>query len=649
MHKALTIISWLATLPVLGYAHSMPREYSDTLSSASVTRYRTPWTRSSTPLQTSSASRLQLGGAVSLHEALKTFAGISVKDYGGIGGLKTVSVRSFGAQHTGISYDGIVVSDAQSGQVDIGRFNLDDVSSLSVEIGGSDDIFRSARLAAAAGVLNIVSLRPVLDSTGIQVTAQMRMASFGTVNPYFSIRHRIGRPWTANAWMSMISSQGDYPFTLYNGSLVTQETRLNSDVRSITAEYALYGPVDFRLSYHGSERGLPGSVILYTQNPTERLWDHDFRASGRYENSISQDLRFKADLSYNLSHNRYLDDKPTYPEPHDDRYLQHETSLNAVAMWSTAELLSISLSEDLVVNALESSIPGSVDPVRETSYTALSAKFGRGNLTAVGTILATMYAEQARIGDHKSSGVRVSPSASISYGIGDFRLRVSARESFRMPTFNDIYYPRIGNRNLAPEKAWQSNFGLTWAGDIEGMCISATADAYCNLVRDKIVAIPGLFTWSMRNVGRVFMSGADLTADIMTKATGGLTTDVRATYSYQYAVDITDPQAKNYRHQIAYTPRHSGSLSMLLGTRWMNIGYTLQAVGERYSLAQNTAAYLVSSYCDHTVSASHDIHFGKAKAKISADVMNLADINYEIIKYYPMPGRSYRLTIKITY
>ena len=58
------------------------------------------------------------------------FAGANVKDYGGIGGLKTVSVRNIGAAHTAVSYDGVVVSNSQAGQIDIGRFSLDNVSTL---------------------------------------------------------------------------------------------------------------------------------------------------------------------------------------------------------------------------------------------------------------------------------------------------------------------------------------------------------------------------------------------------------------------------------------------------------------------------------------------------------------------------------------
>ena len=106
----------------------------DTLEVASVTADRNRASVSAAPLQRVSSLQMEKTGVVSLQEALRTFSGVSIRDYGGIGGLKTVNIRNFGSQHTGISYDGVTVSNAQNGQVDISRFNLDDIQSVSVEI-----------------------------------------------------------------------------------------------------------------------------------------------------------------------------------------------------------------------------------------------------------------------------------------------------------------------------------------------------------------------------------------------------------------------------------------------------------------------------------------------------------------------------------
>ena len=79
--------------------------------------YQTREVRSASPLQVFNKEELKNLQALQVSDAVKHFAGVTVKDYGGIGGLKTVSIRSLGAQHTAVSYDGITVSDCQTGQI----------------------------------------------------------------------------------------------------------------------------------------------------------------------------------------------------------------------------------------------------------------------------------------------------------------------------------------------------------------------------------------------------------------------------------------------------------------------------------------------------------------------------------------------------
>lgn len=633
----------------------------DTLDVATVTDSRNIAARSSAPLQRVESRLLQETGTITLQEALRTFAGIQIKDYGGLGGMKTVGIRSFGSQHTGIMYDGQVISNAQNGQVDIGRFNLDDIKSISVEISGSDDIFRPARLATSAGVLSVESARPVFDSTGIQASAQLRYGSFGTWTPYLNVKRRLSDRWAGTFWGNYISSKGNYPFILNNGDITTREIRLHSDVSSFNGETSLYGDIGqdgslaMRLSYYSSERGLPGSVVLYTQNPHQRLWDDDLRASASYEAIPDEKWKIKSSLSYDRAWNRFVDFDPIHEEPEDDRYLQREGSLSAIALFSPSTGIDFSAAQDLVFNSLDSSIPGCPFPERITSYTSLSGKYDRSRLTAVATLCGTAVSEWVKIGTPAPGRLHFSPSASIAYRLPldtDLRIRASFKDSFRLPTFNDLYYSRIGNRRLNPEKASQTNAGATWTQDFGKHSISAAADGYWNMVRDKIVAVPSMFIWSMRNVGKVLMLGSDLSFSYRGRFSDRLTIQASGNYSYQYAVDVTDPAAKNYRHQIAYTPRHCGSGSLVFETPWINMGYTMQAVGERYTLAQNTPAYRTEPYVDHGLSLNHTFCFGERhrwSLHTSAEALNISNVNYEVIKYYPMPGRQYRITLKISY
>ena len=59
------------------------------------------------PVQKLSGEKLKNLSSFSVADAIRYFSGGQIKDYGGIGGLKTVNVRSMGTHHVGVFYVGI--------------------------------------------------------------------------------------------------------------------------------------------------------------------------------------------------------------------------------------------------------------------------------------------------------------------------------------------------------------------------------------------------------------------------------------------------------------------------------------------------------------------------------------------------------------
>lgn len=235
-----------------------------------VEKARPSTTREATPLQVMDRTGIERLGIQDLSEAVKRFSGATVKDYGGIGGLKTVSVRSLGAQHTAVSYDGVTITDAQSGQVDISRFSLDNVEMVSLSIGQTDDIFQTARMYASAGALSVKSLRPDFLVKPFHLKAQVKTGSFGMVNPYIRYEQKLGKKWAASLDGDYLRADGNYPFTLTNVSQTEKLKRHNSDIESWRTELNLWGnlgrggTLSVKGYYFDSERGLPGSVVYTT-------------------------------------------------------------------------------------------------------------------------------------------------------------------------------------------------------------------------------------------------------------------------------------------------------------------------------------------------------------------------------------------------
>ena len=641
---------------------SVEAELADTLGTAVVTASAKPSaTRQSAPLQVMAKSDFEKLGIKELHQAVKTFSGVQIKDYGGIGGVKTVSVRSMGSQHTAISYDGVTISNAQSGQVDIGRFNLDNVEYITLSIGQQDDIFQAARMFASAGVLNIRTARPLFDGKKVNVGAAVNVASFNTWNPSLYWQQKLSGRWALAVNADWLSSDGEYPFTLVNGTVVTKEKRTNSDVNTIRAEANLYGnlakggEVSFKGNWMSSQRGLPGSVVLYNNDARERLWDEAAFVQGHYRKSFGTRWEMQGQMKYNYAWNKYRDEKEYYPGGEKvDYYTQQELYGSASVKYKPVKDVQLVLSQDVFRNTLDASYANFVYPVRFTSLTALAGKYSNGRFTVTASLLSTFITENVERGDAAPNRFRVSPAASVSYKLSEernIRIRASYQDMFRTPTFNDLYYNEMGNKVLNPEIARQFNVGVTWREGFSGIVdeVSLQADGYYNKVKDKIVALPTLFVWKMMNLGEVDILGTDVNIGTALSFGAGMRMKINGSWSCQYAVDVTSPTDKNYRHQIPYTPRNSGSLSVSFLNKWVDVGYLMNGVGERYSLPQNTESNRIGGYVEHSASLGRSFEMDGCSIALQLECQNFTDVQYEVIQYYPMAGRSYRITLKVNF
>lgn len=639
-------------------------------------QYRNTETRSSSPLQIISSSQLAKLNVLQVSDAVKHFSGVSVKDYGGIGGLKTISVRSLGAAHTAVSYDGIAISDVQTGQIDIGRFSLDNVDILSLHNGQSDNIFQPARLFASASLLNIHSNKPSFSiNKSFNGKASLKAGSFGFINPSFLYNQRINNTLSASLSGEWLSAHGEYPYILEHSYLgdgtSSLEKRKNSNVQNFRIETALHAAFSdkesayLKLYFYNSERGLPGGTILYNEGAftSQRVWDNTFFVQSHYEKDFSQKLAMQVNAKYHHGYLHYLDTVVWNSYGYEESvFKQNEYYLSASALYRAFPRLSFSFSTDAAVNTMLASFENEAltnefaKPLRYSQLSVLAAKYVDEHFLATGSLLSTIVTEKVAYGNAAPMRNRLSPYISLTYkpfSEADFRIRAFYKNIFRLPTFNDLYYARIGNAELAPENTDQFNIGLTYSSDFEGYIpqVSFSADIYRNYVRDKIIAMPtkNLFNWTMVNLGKVEITGLDLNAETKISLSEKTNLVIGGTYTYQKTIDITEEGNSTYGHQIPYTPRVSGSGSAALETPWIDLAYSVLWSGKRYVLFQNYAENRLEGYSDHSVSASKDIKLKNNNLYLSIEVLNLLDENYAIVKWFPMPGRSLRANISFTF
>ena len=635
-------------------------------------RYYTREVRSGAPIQILSGDELRALNAMQVSDAVKHFAGVTVKDYGGIGGLKTISLRSLGAQHTTIGYDGVTVTDCQTGQVDIGRFSLHNVDRLMLNNGQSDQIFQSARYFASAGVLNIFTLTPRFSETKhSNFQAACKAGSWGLVNPSFYWEQRLSGKWSLTADAEWLSSDGDYPYILYYGGENDQksrEKRKNTSVRNLRAEAALFGNFSetehlrLRAYYYQSSRGLPSATTFYYDDESQHLWDKNVFIQGSYKKEFNRRWAIKLAGKWDWNYQRYLDeDYKGSAGKLENNYYQQEYYLSAVALYRATDNLSFSLATDGSVNKLHADAAGFASPVRYSWLTAFAGKYVTNRLTLSASLLSTIVDETVSDGSSAETRRRLSPYVSMSFKPfpqEEFRIRAFYKHIFRLPSFNDLYYGVTGNRDLNPENVTQYNVGLAYVKKMSSFLsyISVTADGYINRIDDKIMAIPtrNLFIWSMVNLGKVDIKGLDLTSNIGLSLWKDFELTLTGNYTFQKALDVTssDPstvEGKTYKNQIAYTPSSSGSASAVLETPYVDLSYSMLFSSKRYISGENIDQNLLNGYTDHSISVSKDFRWKKVLCAVNAGLLNFMNKNYEIVKNFPMPGRSFRVTLTFKY
>ena len=669
------IVVALAVFVVSEYSYAEPSDSlalnrqldsSMVLGYASGSRYREV-----IPAQTLGGKELERLNTLSVADAMRFFSGVQIKDYGGIGGLKTVNVRSLGTNHTAVLIDGIQLGNAQNGQVDLGRFSLDDVAEISLYNGQKSDIFQSAGEFGASGVVYINTSRPRFeDGRKFKLKASLKGGSFDLVNPSIRVEYKISDNVSGSVSAGFANASGKYKFRCRGydsrGNLAYDTTafRRNGDVCALRTEAAFYGALGHgswtlkAYNYH-SDRGIPGAVVSNVFTNGERMRDNNLFVQGRAVNTWTPWWRsmFNAKFAYDYT---FYEDKDMRRLYVSNTYRQKELFASCANLFSITDFWDVSLSCDFKWNYLDADnyMSGNLpfpQPVRFTEMVSAATAFDLGRLKMQASLLGYFIHDKARKNSSDSRRSKAAPALYASYKVlknNDLFVRAFAKSSFRMPTFNDLYYTNSASAALRPETVWQANAGFTYSGNYlhagPFRKLNLSADGYWNKVKDKIIAYPGgqQFRWTMLNLGTVDIKGVDASCDAFFSF-GPVETAVKLQYTWQKAVDVTDPDDTFYKNQIPYVPKHSGSAVASIYYKGWGLNYSFIYTGERYSNKENTWRNYVLPWYTSDLSLQKTLNINKKTLKATAEINNLFGQDYEVVLNYPMPKTNFRLSVSI--
>ena len=654
------------------------------------------------PVQKLSGSRLEGLSAQSVADAVRYFSGVQIKDYGGVGGLKTIDVRSMGTNHLGVFYDGIEIGNAQNGTVDLGKFSMDNLEEIALYNGQKSEIFQPAKDFGSAGTLYLKTRRPkFLNGKRYNLNVTMKAGTFGLANPSILYEQKITDNIHFSANAEYTFATGRYHFRLRkvlpDGTTAwdTTAVRENGDVQAWRGEAGFFGYLPegkwhVKGYYYDSEKGIPGAIVNNVWKNSQRQWDRNAFVQGNFTKRVLKAYDVQVNAKYSNDMMRYLNPDTTLMYI-DNTFIQQEIYLSLaqrLAIVGAKGLVphntlnwDVALSADWQWNYLEGNLANFVFPERNTVLVSAATQLDWTYIKAQASVLGTFVYDKIHQPNRTTGG---SPATSdhadrIVYNnqkpqwtpavfltahpyLQDLYIRTFYKHIFRMPTFNDLYYTDIGNIALKPEYTTQYDAGAeytkTW---MRGVCraVDLKVDGYFNQVKNKIVAIPkgnSQYRWQMMNLGYVEIRGVDVNASATLNLLNSLNSlnsshqlllNVAAAYTYQRAQDFSNPdEPLTYGGQIAYIPWHSASATANL--QWLFRQYTLSwnyafiYVGERYHNSANIPANYERPWYTHDMSVSFEMpHWF-----FSVEVNNLLNQQYEIILNYPMPGLNGKVIVR---
>lgn len=663
------ILSLFTTLPAISQSKVRHQtSLSDTLLKLKeVTIYSNRMQKKMSPVQILSGKELEKLNVYSVADALRYFSGVQIKDYGGIGGLKTVNIRSMGSHHVGVFYDGIELGNAQNGVVDLGRFSLDNMEVISLYNGQKSAIFQPAKDYSSASAIYMQTRKPLFKGEKKNnLNIGVKGGSFSTINPSLLWEHRFNERISSSISAEYMYTSGRYKFTYAKkDGYDTTAVRQNGDVRMLRLENAFFGKIPkgewkAKAYLYNSERGYPGAAVREEPGKfrhQDRQWDTNLFVQGSFQNYFKPWYSLLANGKYAYDYLHYLSDPrldvtTMYVDNH---YRQQEIYASAAHLFTIYPWWSMSLSNDFQWNTLRADLIDFVYPTRNTILTSAATSFDFNRLMLQASLLYTHVDDNTRTkGANAGTKNKYTPSVIATWQpLTKLPLNVRAfyKKVFRMPTLNDLYYTFIGNKDLKPEYTTQYDVGITFSHTWNNHWLKSLdlqIDGYYNEVDDKIIAMPtsNQFRWTMINLGHVEIRGLD--AAIRGEwGFGKVELSTLFNYTYQKAQDFTDPTSEWYGGQIPYIPWHGGSIILNGSYQTWSCNYSFIYTGERYEAVANIPENYAQPWYTHDFSLSKTFQWEKTGIRVTAEINNIFNQQYEVVQCYPMPGTSFKIKLNV--
>jgi outer membrane cobalamin receptor len=578
-------------------------------------------------------SKMQQTTAQNVGEVLENVAGIFVKNYGHIGGLKTVSIRGASESQVLILLDGHRLNQAQGIAPDLSDIPLNAIERIEIIRGGHSALYGTD---AVGGVINLITRSSAHGETvfgGIRSS----FASFGTRIVEANLGHSLGALdyFVAHNYTE---GDGDFRFADSEGQKVVRRNndfKWNNTFLRLRYAFEPSSLLSGYLQFHDADRGSPGPLSFPSDVATQK--DRSWKLNLRLDKKIASKLTLQAQtFLYKFKQN--FDDSneffPIHSQHKNDAY-----GLSLQSNWRVDRLNRITSGYEFREDKINSTDVS-------TQHRSNHSFFVQDQLTVTWQERSQLSIVPAlRVDKFTDADAQVNPKLGFVFSYVSqvqMGLRGSWGRSYRIPSFNDLYWPAgqftAGNPNLVPERGL--GFDIGYSLDFRQRGFWGFDVTYFNTDLDNLIiwGPDEAGVWSPQNVQKANIEGVE--TKLSFQGIGDLLA-LEADYNYLDATDASRDIASNGK-QLIYRPKHKLDLDLTLRLGKFELNGVYRFVGLRFTNSDNLGS--LDSYSLIDLGSKWKQPFGDSGVTAQLEIRNISNKDFQIIEGFPMPGREYRTT-----
>ncbi|NOY36674.1 MAG: TonB-dependent receptor [Chlorobi bacterium] len=574
-------------------------------------------------------------------ELLQYYLPVQILQYGGRGALTSLSVRGGQSVNTQVQWNGFPMNSLTTGMTDLSSIRSGLFERMSLIAGAPGSLYGSG---TAGGTLNLVNEPQWKD--GLRTAISLSRGSFHTLSGDAEIKAGNGRI----QYTCRIFGEDDLnDFSFYDEMKSGRPLVKNSHNRYILAgtSHSIFlrlrngHQIQAGIWAQKSSREIPSIMGSYTPS-FQQQQDSSLRMYIAWK---KQGIKTVTGIrtAWFTEGMRFTDEAgPDRTGYTIDSHIRSGSSMtDAYMQWFPGEHWNFDFGSSFILD--QATVDAYNQPVSEVRGTLSAGTKYKGRRTVV-----NLTARQIFPAAYSTPQV----SAGIRYELvpGNWFLRARTYTHYRIPSLNDKYWNPGGNPELKPEKGWGTTAGIEgqWTAPAVSN-LSLSVDVFYNRIRDQIMWIPEQSYWSPVNLQKSQMYGMEQQGSVKIKS-GNFSMDISESYHFTRSAIMDNTAFSGYiGNTNPYIPRHSATAAVRL--RYGKIYGTVfeTFTGSRFTTMDNQEWYKLEPFAITSLASGYHHNYGTWKLSLQVMVRNLFNKSYRLVSAWPLPGRSFRLQVKIAF